>query len=88
MIKLKVFLELSDSGFSLNFPLSRMLIYAGRGNASGQQPFALIFGLGSQTTINSVTVQWPDAAKSRTTVKNHRLPDIFPYKPFFPHSIL
>ncbi len=45
-------------------------VYAGRGNASGQQPFALTFGLGSQTEIDSVTVVWPDAAGTRTTVVN------------------
>ena len=45
-------------------------VYAGRGNASGQQPFALLFGLGSHSVIDSITVQWPDAAGSTTTVKN------------------
>ncbi len=43
-------------------------VYAGRGNASGQQPFALIFGLGNQTEIDSIIVAWPDEAGTRTTV--------------------
>ena len=45
-------------------------VYAGRGNASGQQPFAMLFGLGSSSHIDSVTVAWPDAAGSTTTVRN------------------
>lgn len=45
-------------------------VYAGRGNAAGQQPFAMLFGLGSNTVIDSVTVAWPDAAGSTTTVHN------------------
>ncbi len=45
-------------------------VYAGRGNASGQQPFALLFGLGNSSTIDSITVSWPDAAGTVTTVKN------------------
>ena len=43
-------------------------VYAGRGNASGQQPFAMLFGLGSQAAIDSITVVWPDAGGGRTTV--------------------
>ncbi len=45
-------------------------VYAGRGNNGGQQPFALLFGLGSKTSIDSITVAWPDAAGSMTTVLN------------------
>jgi hypothetical protein len=45
-------------------------VYAGRGNNGGQQPFALLFGLGNNTTIDSVVVAWPDAAGTTTTVKN------------------
>jgi hypothetical protein len=45
-------------------------VYAGRGNASGQQPFTMIFGLGSNTSIDSITVVWPDASGTRTTVRN------------------
>ena len=47
-------------------------VYAGRGNASGQQPFAMVFGLGQHTVIDSVKVRWPDAQGSTTTV--HRPP--------------
>ena len=45
-------------------------VYAGRGNDCGQQPFALIFGLGSHAAIDSITVRWPDASGSTTTVRN------------------
>ncbi len=45
-------------------------VYAGRGNAAGQQPLAMLFGLGNHTAIDSITVAWPDAAGSRTTVRN------------------
>ncbi len=45
-------------------------VYAGRGNAAGQQPFAMLFGLGSHAVIDSVTVVWPDATGRRTTVHN------------------
>jgi len=45
-------------------------VYAGRGNNGGQQPLAMLFGLGSATAIDSVTVAWPDAAGSTTTVRN------------------
>jgi hypothetical protein len=51
--------------------VSRMReIYAGRGNASGQQPFHLLFGLGSNATVDSVKVVWPDAANSETVFYN------------------
>jgi len=43
-------------------------VYAGRGNAAGQQPYAMIFGLGSNTVIDSVRVAWPDAGNTVTTV--------------------
>ncbi len=40
--------------------VSRMReVYAGRGNSSGQQPFAMLFGLGGNTKIDSVKVVWP-----------------------------
>jgi hypothetical protein len=42
-------------------------VYAGRGNNGGQQPFALVFGLGDHT-IDSIQVDWPDAARTTTTV--------------------
>jgi len=45
-------------------------VYAGRGNASGQQPFAMLFGLGGSTSIDSITVRWPDLQNSTTTVRN------------------
>jgi hypothetical protein len=45
-------------------------VYAGRGNGAGQQPFAMLFGLGSSTSIDSITVAWPDAAGTQTTVRN------------------
>ncbi len=45
-------------------------VYAGRGNNGGQQPFAMLFGLGNHTTIDSVKVVWPDAQSSTTTVYN------------------
>lgn len=43
-------------------------VYAGRGNNGGQQPFALIFGLGSNTTVDSIQVRWPNAGSTITTV--------------------
>src|SRR5690606_25052001 len=43
-------------------------VYAGRGNGAGQQPFALIFGLGNNNTIDSIGVRWPDAGGTMTTV--------------------
>ncbi len=45
-------------------------VYAGRGNAAGQQPFAMLFGLGSNASIDSIRIVWPDAAGSVTVVKN------------------
>jgi len=45
-------------------------VYAGRGNGAGQQPFALLFGLGATGSIDSITVSWPDAAGSKTIVRN------------------
>ncbi len=45
-------------------------VYAGRGNNGGQQPFAMLFGLGSSTTIDSIKIAWPDAAGSVTVVKD------------------
>jgi len=44
-------------------------VYAGRGNAAGQQPFAMIFGLGGNTAIDSVQVRWPDPGNTVTTVR-------------------
>jgi len=44
-------------------------VYAGRGNSAGQQPLALVFGLGSRNAIDSVCVRWPDAAGTVTTVR-------------------
>ena len=43
-------------------------VYAGRGNGAGQQPFAMLFGLGSTAGIDSVKVAWPDAAGTVTHV--------------------
>lgn len=45
-------------------------VYAARGNNGGQQPFAMLFGLGNNSKIDSVKVQWPDAANSTTLVRN------------------
>ncbi len=45
-------------------------VYSGRGNNGGQQPFAMLFGLGSNTTIDSIKIVWPDAAGSETAIKN------------------
>ncbi len=45
-------------------------VHAGRGNNGGQQPFAMLFGLGSNTAIDSIRIDWPDAAGSRTVIKN------------------
>lgn len=45
-------------------------VYAGRGNGAGQQPFAMLFGLGKSTRIDSIQVRWPNANNSTTTVKN------------------
>lgn len=43
-------------------------VYAGRGNDGGQQPLAMIMGLGQNTAIDSIQVQWPNAANTVTTV--------------------
>ncbi len=45
-------------------------VYAGRGNNGGQQPFGMLFGLGKNSVIDSLSVHWPDVAGSRTTVYN------------------
>jgi hypothetical protein len=45
-------------------------VYAGRGNGAGQQPFKLLFGLGSNGSIDSIKVVWPDKSGSVTTVYN------------------
>ncbi len=45
-------------------------VYAGRGNASGQQPFMMLFGLGSNTVVDSMKVLWPDAQGSETVVRS------------------
>lgn len=44
-------------------------VYAGRGNAAGQQPFAMLFGIGSHTKVDSVKVAWPNKERSETTVR-------------------
>jgi hypothetical protein len=45
-------------------------VYAGRGNGAGQQSFATLFGLGSNTHVDSIRIFWPDKQGSVTTVKN------------------
>jgi hypothetical protein len=45
-------------------------VYAGRGNGGGQQPFTLLFGLGSSSRIDSIRVVWPDKKGSVTTIHN------------------
>lgn len=45
-------------------------VYAGRGNDGGQQPFAMLFGLGSNTKIDSIKIEWPEANNRTTIVKN------------------
>src|SRR5690606_11401194 len=45
-------------------------VYAGRGNGGGQQPFSLLFGLGSSSRIDSMRVVWPDKQGSVTTIHN------------------
>src|SRR5690606_10567446 len=45
-------------------------VYAGRGNASGQQPFLMLFGLGSNTVVDSMKIVWPDVAGSETVIRN------------------
>lgn len=45
-------------------------VYAGRGNQSGQQPFAMLFGLGQNTKVDSVKVRWTDKDNSYTVVNN------------------
>ncbi len=44
-------------------------IYAGRGNASGQQPFRMLFGLGDHK-VDSVKIEWPDKGGSKTLIYN------------------
>jgi hypothetical protein len=45
-------------------------VYAGRGNGAGQQPFMMLFGLGSSSQIDSIRVVWPDRSGSVTTIVN------------------
>ncbi len=45
-------------------------VYAGRGNSSGQQPFAMLFGLGISTSIDSIRIVWPDNAGNVTIIRN------------------
>jgi enediyne biosynthesis protein E4 len=43
-------------------------IYAGQGHFCGQQPFALNFGLGKNTKIDTIIVSWPDSNNSKTVI--------------------
>ena len=45
-------------------------VYAGEGNFVGLRPFALLFGLGDQTTIDSITVTWPNKDHTQTVIKS------------------
>ncbi len=51
-------------------------VYAGRGNGSGQQPFALLFGLGESNIVDSIKVYWPDVNQSVTSLTH---PDVDRY---------
>ena len=51
-------------------------IYAGQGNAAGQAPFSLVFGLGNNSVIDSIVVIFPNKKhrkiiKSNLEVNNH-----------------
>lgn len=43
-------------------------VYAGQGHFGGQQPFALNFGIGKNTKIDTIIVRWPDASCSQTII--------------------
>lgn len=45
-------------------------IFAGRGNAGGQQPFIYNFGLDNRTTVDSIIVSWPAVGCPKTIVYN------------------
>lgn len=45
-------------------------VYAGQGNAAGQAPFSLVFGLGNNTVIDSIVVIFPNK-KHRKIVKTN-----------------
>lgn len=45
-------------------------IYAGQGNASGQAPFSLVFGLGQSAIIDSVVVIFPNKAHRKIVKTN------------------
>jgi hypothetical protein len=49
-------------------------VSAGKGNQSGQQPFILLFGLGSNSKIDSIKVEWPSNPTSVTTIKDFAIP--------------
>ena len=49
-------------------------VSAGKGNQSGQQPFALLFGLGSNSEVDSIKVEWPSNSSVETTIKNTSIP--------------
>lgn len=43
-------------------------VYSGEGNFVGLRPFALNFGLGDDTAIESITVTWPNKEHTQTVV--------------------
>jgi hypothetical protein len=45
-------------------------VYAGQGNASGQAPFSLVFGLGQSAIIDSVVVIFPNKAHRKIVKTN------------------
>lgn len=54
-------------------------IHAGVGHFTGQQPFTPIFGLGAETTVDSIVVTWPSQLYPNSTAYNVPVNQVFDF---------